>query len=116
MSSFEPRQATSPASRQGCRGCAAIREALPAVREALSWGEAILSSTAYLVGQSISAADVVYLPIIAGLVRALAREDAAALDSGILPLAGTYPSTAAWFALMEALPGYDNAFPPHWKE
>lgn len=94
----------------------AIKAALPALREALAWGEDILGDTAYLAGKTISVADVAYLPLIASLARALGREDVAALDFAILPLDESYPNTAAWLARMEEIPGYDNAYPPHWKQ
>jgi glutathione S-transferase len=32
----------------------------------------------------------------------------------MLPLDKTYPQIAAWVARVEALPGYDKTYPPHW--
>jgi glutathione S-transferase len=37
------------------------------------------------------------------------------LELGVLPLASTYPALAAWMARMEALPGYQRTYPPHWR-
>ena len=39
-----------------------------------------------------------------------------ALDLGIAPFRSHYPALAAWQVRMEELPGYDQAYPPHWKD
>jgi hypothetical protein len=31
------------------------------------------------------------------------------------PLNAHFPKLAAWAKTIEALPGYENAYPPHWK-
>jgi len=77
--------------------------------------ETKLSSTNYLAGENISAADVALFPVIQALLRALSLE-AAPSDFGFLPLAQHYPGIAAWIARIEAIPGYDNTFPPNWRE
>lgn len=93
-----------------------IQAAALQVHETLAWIEKVLSGTQYLAGSTLSAADVVFMPIVQSFLRAAGRPDAAPLQLGFLPFDGRYPSTAAWLRRLEALPVYDNAAPPHWRE
>jgi glutathione S-transferase len=97
-------------------GADAVRAARGSAHEALGWVENKLSGGLYLTGDGISAADIVLLPVMQALVRSAGKEEAPALDLGILPIQQTYPNIAAWLARIEALPGYDNSYPPHWRE
>jgi glutathione S-transferase len=78
--------------------------------------EGRLSQSAWLVGESLSAADLVVYPGIQLLLRALERREAQELRARFLPLETHYPSLAAWLRRVEALPGYERTFPPHWRE
>ncbi len=93
----------------------AIQAAARQSHKKLEWIDNILSQTNYLAGKMLSAADVLYMPLIQSLVRAVTREDAQALNLGFLPLDKTYPHIAAWLKRMETLPAYDKAYPPHWR-
>ena len=75
-----------------------------------------LASSAWLVGDAFSAADIVVFPSIQILLRALDRREAQELRARLLPLEANYPAIAAWIKRIEALPGYDRTYPPHWKE
>jgi len=70
----------------------------------------------WLVDGRLSAADVILYPVIAALLRAAAKPAAAALDLQLLPFEARYPRLAEWCARVEALPGYDEAYPPHWRD
>ncbi len=78
--------------------------------------EGRLSKSEWIVGESVSAADFVIFPSIQLLLRALYRKDAADLRSRFLPMEANYPALARWIARMEALPGYERTYPPHWRE
>lgn len=78
--------------------------------------EGRLSQSAWLVGESLSAADLVVYPGIQLLLRALERREAQELRARFLPLETHYPALAAWMRRVEALPGYERTFPPHWRE
>jgi glutathione S-transferase len=78
--------------------------------------EDTLSRADYLAGQTVLAADVVFVPILQSLLRALGKDEAAPLDLGFLPLDKTYPRIAAWMSRIEAIPGYDKTYPPHWRD
>lgn len=75
-----------------------------------------LSTSAWLVGEAFSAADIVVFPGIQMLLRALERREAHDLRARFLPVASNFPAIAAWIARIEALPGYQRTYPPHWKE
>ncbi|MEQ1582287.1 MAG: glutathione S-transferase family protein [Steroidobacteraceae bacterium] len=78
--------------------------------------EGRLSQSAWLVGESLSAADLVVYPGIQLLLRALERREAQELRARFLPLETHYPALASWMRRVEALPGYERTFPPHWRE
>ncbi len=78
--------------------------------------EGRLSQSEWLVGESLSAADLVVYPGIQLLLRALERREAQELRARFLPLDTHYPALAAWLRRVEALPGYERTFPPHWRE
>lgn len=69
----------------------------------------------WVVGDAASAADLVWFPALRTLVRAGARNEARTRELGLFPLAEVLPNSAAWIARIEALPGYDRTFPPHWR-
>jgi len=64
----------------------------------------------------LTAADLVIYPSLQLLLRTLKKQTAAELSSRFLPLEVQYPALSRWSARMEALPGYDKTYPPHWLE
>jgi glutathione S-transferase len=78
--------------------------------------EGRLSKSNWIVGESFSAADMVIFPTIQLLRRALNRPEARDLSSRFLPLETNYPALDRWLARVEALPGYERTYPPHWRE
>jgi glutathione S-transferase len=78
--------------------------------------ESLLASSSWLVGESFSAADIIIFPGIQILLRALERREAQELRARLLPLETNFPAIAAWIKRVEALPGYERTYPPHWKE
>jgi glutathione S-transferase len=78
--------------------------------------EARLAAADWVVGESISAADIVIFPSLQILLRALSRPEARDLSSRFLPLDVNYPALSRWIARVEALPGYEKTYPPHWRD
>jgi glutathione S-transferase len=78
--------------------------------------EGRLSSSEWLVGDAMSAADMVVFPGIMLLLRAMEKREAGDLRSRFLPLATTHPSIARWIGRIEQMPGYDRTLPPHWRD
>lgn len=67
-----------------------------------------------LVGGRLSAADLVWYVALRYLDRAASRPRGAAL--GLLPFGDRWPGLVAWAARVEAIPGFEETFPPHWRE
>jgi hypothetical protein len=54
--------------------------------------------------------------MIKGAERAAGKPGADAFGLGILPVAERHRSLARWMQRIEALPGYDRTYPPHWRQ
>jgi glutathione S-transferase len=93
-----------------------IRAAAVTLREEFARLDAALAGRAWLVGDRLTAADVAVYPGLHLVLRAAARPSAVRLDLGLLPIADRFPHVAAWCARIEAIPGYDDAYPPTWRE
>ncbi|MGL6224533.1 MAG: glutathione S-transferase family protein [Steroidobacteraceae bacterium] len=78
--------------------------------------EGRLSTSAWLVGEQPSAADLTVFPGIMLLRRAMEKREAGDLRSRFLPMETTYPAIARWIQRVEQLPGYERSFPPHWRD
>lgn len=94
---------------------AEVDAARAAVGRELDLVESYLATHDWLATDSISAADVVWFPTPRTYIRAAARNEARAREVSLHPLADVYPNIARWVARIEALPGYDRTFPPHWR-
>jgi glutathione S-transferase len=75
-----------------------------------------LSNSSWLVGEAFCAADIVIFPGIQMLLRALERREAQELRARLLPLDANFPAIATWIRRIEALPGYERTYPPHWRD
>jgi glutathione S-transferase len=95
---------------------AALKDAVAPLHEELCRWEPALEGRSWLVGSQLSAADITAFPTFKALERAARKPDAAAFELSVDPLAQRYPALAAWVARIEALPGYERTFPPHWRD
>jgi glutathione S-transferase len=77
--------------------------------------EGRLAKSDWIVGDGPSAADLAIYPCIRLLHRALTRPAAAELSARFLPAEVHYPALARWMQRMEALPGFERTWPPHWR-
>lgn len=77
--------------------------------------EATVAKSPWIAGVTISAADIAIFPFIQLLLRASAKDEAKPLDLGFLPLSAHYPRLAEWVKRVEAIPGYERTYPPHWR-
>lgn len=75
-----------------------------------------LGDSDWLVGEQPSAADLVIFPGIQLLLRALDKRDAVDLRARFLPLETNFPAIGRWIDRVEALPGFERTYPPHWRE
>ena len=93
----------------------AITSAMHVVAREARTIEQRLAKSNWIVGETFSACDIVIFPAIQLLRRALQRPAAGELSRRFLPIEANYPALGAWLARVEALPGYDRTFPPHWR-
>jgi len=100
------------AQRQG----PSIQIAASQAHQDLKWVEALLGREPFLAGPTLSLADITYMPIIQGLIRAGGREDAAPLSLGFDDFTNQFPAISKWLNRIETTPGYDAAYPPHWRQ
>lgn len=95
---------------------AEMRAAVPVISKELARLESALAGRSWLAGgDEISAADITVFPMLKSLERAAGKPAAAEFDLPLLPIAARYPALAAWSARVEAIPGYDRTYPPHWR-
>jgi len=87
-----------------------------AQRIANQLGDIEASASFWLMGRHISAADIVLFPLVAVLLRAAGKSAACTLDLKLLPFGERYPKLSEWYRRVEALPGFDSTYPPHWRE
>ncbi len=92
-----------------------ISEAAEVARDELALLESRVNASPWLAGENLSAADLIVYPVLMQLSRAAAREDAAPLDLALHPFSEYFPNLDMWRQRIEALQGFDNAYPPHWK-
>lgn len=92
-----------------------IKTAAEKVRSELALLEEKLSTSNWLVGDSLSAADLIVYPILMQLERAVSKPEAEPLGLDLCPFTEFYPKIADWIERIRAMPGHENAYPPHWK-
>lgn len=92
-----------------------LKEASITALESIKWIETILEHQDYLAGNEPTAADINAMPIIQMLRRVGMRPDAMSLGLGLDDLASSHPAISAWLQRLEKLPGYEAAYPPHWR-
>jgi glutathione S-transferase len=92
-----------------------ILQAAQAIRAELNTLNARLATRNWLIGETISAADIAIFPLIQLLLRAAGKEAAEPFDLQWLPLASYYPNLGRWAERIEALPNYQRTYPPHWR-
>jgi glutathione S-transferase len=77
--------------------------------------ENILAARNYLAGDVLTAADMVWFPIVKIIERAGMRENTTEVSGSFCKLLESYPAVAQWCKRVEQLPGYDKTYPPHWR-
>ncbi|MGC4086391.1 MAG: glutathione S-transferase family protein [Polyangiaceae bacterium] len=93
----------------------ALSQAATALRDELARLEERLQRSAFVCGDSLSAADCVAFPEARLTLRAGQRFPDLMARLGLHPFADVFPSLNQWVGRIEALPGYAQTFPPHWR-
>lgn len=86
------------------------------ITKELSTINAWLDKGDYLAGNSVSAADYCFYPMLAFLERLSGNEDARSLKLGFYPIRGKFNNLEKWMDKIENIPGFLDTYPPHWKE
>jgi glutathione S-transferase len=94
----------------------ALTDAMHVVAREARTIEGRLSKEQWIVGANYTALDMVIFPWIQLLRRALTKPAAAELGARFLPMERNYPALARWIERIESLPGYENTYPPHWRD
>jgi len=94
---------------------AEINERIAELKVELTRYSGWLDGHDYLGGDTISAIDITLYPVAAIACRVLAAQSNAKLDLDFMPLKDHFPAIAAWMTRVEAMPGFDAVYPPHWK-
>jgi len=92
-----------------------IEQAMPRVYSEFKTIDTRLADHDYLSGDNISTADIMFFPVVMSLHRALTLEAGMALKLDFLPFSEHYPNIGHWVKRIEALPGYEKTYPPHWR-
>jgi glutathione S-transferase len=92
-----------------------VTEAMQLVAGEARTIEGRLAKGDWIVGDQVSAADFAIYPCIRLLQRALEKPAAAELSARFLPAETHYPRLASWMQRVEALPGFERTWPPHWR-
>ncbi len=92
-----------------------IKQAIQPVYLELAAFDRDLADQPYLCGKTLTAADIAVYPAVMQLLRCATRDGAKALNLQVAPLAVHYRNLAAWARRVEKIPGYDGAYPPHWR-
>jgi glutathione S-transferase len=74
-----------------------------------------LAGQPFVCGATITAADCVAFPDVRLTLRASERSPDVMGRLGIHPMAETAPYLRRWIDRIEALPGYEQTFPTHWR-
>ncbi len=92
-----------------------IRTAAAKLKDELGRLEAQLANSGWLVGNAIGAADIAIYPFVEMMLRAAGKPGAQAYGQELVPLGRRFPAVEKWRARIQALPGYDRTYPPHWR-
>jgi glutathione S-transferase len=98
-----------------------IRASAALVRDELGALDEALAGRAWLVGGRLTAADLAIYPNVK-LVERAAWRTALRGTAGrfglhvLVPVAVHFPAVAEWCLRVEGLPGYDDTFPPTWRD
>jgi glutathione S-transferase len=74
-----------------------------------------LAKGEWMVGSAVGAADFTIYPFIEMLLRAAEKPAGAPFARELAPLSRHFPAIGKWRARIQALPGYDRTYPPHWR-
>lgn len=93
-----------------------IQAAAESLRVELAGMEEAVAQDGWFADDSLSAADIASYTFIEFLLRITGKPAAQPLALGFDAFAERYPALEGWRERIRELPGYDRAYPPHWRE
>lgn len=93
-----------------------INEHFANIREEIATVTGWLAGNDFMAGGTPSAVDATLYPPLAMLQRLAPKMKAPGIEANVPDYAKDFPALAAWMKRIEALPGFDDAYPPHWRE
>lgn len=75
-----------------------------------------LNGNDFMAGDAPSAVDAMLYPALAMIARIGPSLKVPGITPNIPDYTTDFPALAAWMKRVEALPGFDDAYPPHWRE
>lgn len=94
----------------------ALQAAASGLRDELNIVEDHLAVDRYFSGDRPGAADAVAFPHIRLVLRAIETHGTVMGALGLDDMRGQFPGLADWVARIEAMPGIEATFPPHWQD
>jgi glutathione S-transferase len=92
-----------------------VRNGATTVHEEFKRLERLLEGSRFLCGERITAADCVCFPEVRLVLRATERFPEIMQRLEFHSFDKAYPRLNAWAVRIEALPGYEKTYPPHWR-
>lgn len=106
-----------PVFRQEFAGREAeINENFAALRGEIETVAGWLGEQDYMAGDRPSALDVALYPPLAMIRRVVPTINVPGISPDIPDYEEAFPELARWMKRFEALPGFDEAYPPHWRQ
>ncbi len=93
-----------------------IQAAAKALHGELQAMEKSITRYGWLADGSLSAADIASYTFVEFLLRITGKPDARPLRLGFDTFGERYPKLEGWRGRIRELPGYERAYPPHWRE
>lgn len=93
-----------------------INENFAKVRAEFATVESWLNGNDFMAGSIPTAVEVILYPHLAMIARIGPTIKVPGITPNIPDYATDFPALAAWMKRVEALPGFDAAYPPHWRE
>ncbi len=75
-----------------------------------------LDGNDFMAGDKPTAVEAILYPPLAMIARVGPSIKVLGINPGIPDYATDFPALAAWMKRVEALPGFDAAYPPHWRD
>lgn len=75
-----------------------------------------LDGNDFMAGEAPSAVDIMLYPHLAMIARIGPTIQVPGITPNVPNYAEDFPELAAWMKRVEALPGFDAAYPPHWRD